>query len=186
MGTIMKFIRPAAISFALFTVLLGVAYTGAITGISGLLLSDSANGTVITLKTKDGETIAYGSALLAQEFTKPEYLIGRPSGATNLSPTGYRERELVAERVEAWHALEPDNRMPIPVDLVTASGSGADPYISPEGAEYQVARIARTRGISKDAVLQAIKQNTTGRFLGVFGEARVNVLRVNLTLDGLL
>jgi len=186
MGIITKFIRPAAFSFLLFTILLGMAYTGAVTGIARTFRGDGARGSVITLKTKSGEQVSYGSSLLAQEFTKPEYLIGRPLGATNLSPTGARERELVAERVDAWHSLDPENQTPIPADLVTASGSGIDPYISPEGAEYQVARIARSRGISKDAVRLAIKRNTAGRFLRVFGEERVNVLRVNLTLDGLL
>jgi len=186
MSGIMKFIRPAAVSFLLFTILLGLAYTATVTGIARMFFSDNANGSVITVRLKNGEQVSYGSELLAQRFTKPEYLIGRPLGATNLSPTGARERELVAERVEAWHALDPDNRAPIPADLVTASGSGADPYVSPEGAEYQVSRIARSRGISKDEVRLAIKRNTAGRFLGVFGEARVNVLRVNLTLDGLL
>jgi K+-transporting ATPase ATPase C chain len=129
--------------------------------------------------------VEYGSSLIAQEFIKPEYLIGRPSGTTNLSPLSSEQEKLVRQRIDWWHAFDPGNTLDIPVDLVTASGSGADPNISPEAAEYQVARIAKERGMSGEAVRKIIKRYTTGRFLGFWGEPAVNVLDVNLMLDGL-
>jgi len=140
---------------------------------------------VITSTTANGNTQNYGSALLSQEFTKPEYLIGRPAGVTNLNPASDEQKALVAKRVAQWQALDPTNTQAVPAELVTASGSGADPDISPEGAAYQAARIARARGLSAAEVQAVIDRYTTGRFLGVFGEPTVNVLKVNLALDGL-
>jgi K+-transporting ATPase ATPase C chain len=128
----------------------------------------------------------YGSELLAQEFTKPEYLIGRPIGVTNLSPVSEEQKKLVQERIDWWHAFDPNNAVDIPMDLVTASGSGADPNISPEAAEYQVIRIAMARNMEEDEVRSIIQTYTSGRFLGFIGEPAVNVLKVNLALDGLL
>ena len=123
-----------------------------VTGIAQLVFPDQANGSIITVTLKDGTKKDYGSALIAQEFTKPEYLIGRPMGTTNLSPVSEKQKELVQERIDWWHAFDPENTADIPMDLVTASGSGVDPHISPEAAEYQVTRIAKARGMREDAV----------------------------------
>lgn len=179
-------LRPALVCFAVLTLLCGVVYTAAVTGIAQLIFPGQANGSVISLARADGTVEAVGSALIAQEFTKPEYLIGRPSGMSNLSPTSEEQSALVQARIDWWHAFDPDNTAEIPADLVTASGSGVDPNVSPEAAEYQVARIARERGMSESDVRAVIEANTTSRLLGVFGEPVVNVLKVNLALDGLL
>ena len=182
------------------TLLCGFLYTVVCTGVNQVLFPKQANGSVIEI---DGKT--YGSELLAQQFTKPEHLWGRPMNldltsftdedgnpamygwASNKSPAGQEEDTLIQERIDAL--LEADPSMegtPIPVDLVTVSGSGLDPEISPEAAAYQVHRIAQARGISEEAVQAAIDRYTTGRWLGIFGEPRVNVLKVNLVLDGIL
>lgn len=182
------------------TILCGFIYTLVCTGVNQLLFPRQANGSVIEI---DGKT--YGSELLAQQFTQPEHLWGRPMSldltsftdeegnpvmyawATNKSPAGEDEEAMVQERIDAL--LEADPSMagtPIPVDLVTVSGSGLDPEISPEAARYQVHRIAEARGISEEEVQAVIDKYTTGRFLGIFGEPRVNVLKVNLALDGIL
>lgn len=184
----------------LMMVLCGFAYTLLITGVGQLLFPHQANGSVIEV---DGRT--YGSELLGQEFTGPEYLWGRIMNidvdsftdgngervmyawASNLSPASPEYEALVAERVAALRAANPAmGDAPIPVDLVTCSGSGLDPDISPAAAEYQAARIAAARGISETEVRAAIDAATSGRLLGVFGEPRVNVLKVNLILDGIL
>lgn len=184
----------------LMMVLCGFAYTLLITGVGQLLFPHQANGSVIEV---DGRT--YGSELLGQEFTGPEYLWGRIMNidvdsftdgngervmyawASNLSPASPEYEALLAERVAALRAANPAmGDAPIPVDLVTCSGSGLDPDISPAAAEYQAARIAAARGISETEVRAAIDAATSGRLLGVFGEPRVNVLKVNLILDGIL
>jgi K+-transporting ATPase ATPase C chain len=170
----------------MMTLICGVIYPGVVTGIAQALFPSQANGSIIVLTLKDGSQINYGSALLAQEFTKPEYLIGRPMGTTNLSALSTKQAELVQKRINSWHSLDPKNDSEIPMDLVTASGSGVDPNISPAAAEYQVGRIAKERNISEAAVNKIIKKYTTGRFLGFWGEPAVNVLKVNLALDGLL
>lgn len=181
-------------------VLCGCCYTLAVTGIGQALFPKQANGSVIEV---DGKT--YGSELLGQPFTGEGYLWGRIMNvdvtsfadengepvlyawASNLSPASEEYGTLVAQRVAALQAANPEMAgEPIPVDLVTCSGSGLDPEISPAAAEYQVARVAGARGISEDEVREAIEACTTGRFLGLFGEPRVNVLRVNLMLDGIL
>ncbi|MCQ4863480.1 potassium-transporting ATPase subunit KdpC [Pseudoflavonifractor phocaeensis] len=185
---------------ALMMVLCGFAYTLLITGVGQLLFPRQANGSVIEV---DGRT--YGSELLGQEFTGPEYLWGRIMNIdvdsftdgngehvmyawpSNLSPASPEYGALVAERVAALRAANPAmGGAPIPVDLVTCSGSGLDPDISPAAAEYQAARIAAARGITETEVRAAIDAATSGRLLGVFGEPRVNVLKVNLILDGIL
>jgi K+-transporting ATPase ATPase C chain len=186
MEKVSKVLRPAVVCLLLFTVLCGIVYTGAVTGIAQLVFPDKANGSVIAVTLKDGTKKEIGSELIAQEFTKPEYLIGRPSGISNLSPTSEELKKIVEERINWWHELEPDNTADIPSDLIYSSGSGVDPNISPEAAEYQVTRIAKARGMDKEAVREIIEKYTTGRFLGVFGEPAVNVLKVNLALDGLL
>jgi K+-transporting ATPase ATPase C chain len=176
-------LRCALLSFALMTILCGLIYTGFVTGTAQLLFPNQANGSVISTDLGNGVERDYGSALIGQEFTRPEYLIGRPMGVTNLSPTGEKQRELVQERIEWWHGFDPDNHAEIPADLVTASGSGVDPHITPAAAEYQVQRIAEARGIQVGSVRELIQQCSSGRFLGFWGEPSVNVLRVNLLLD---
>lgn len=193
-------IARAAGLLALMLLVCGLLYTLLITGVGQLLFPRQANGSVIEM---DGKT--YGSELLAQQFTQPAHLWGRPMNldvssftdgegdpvlyawASNKTPAGEELDALIQERVTALLAADPTMEgTPIPVDLVTVSGSGLDPQISPAAAEYQVHRIAQARGISEDEVRSAIEANTTGRALGIFGEPGVNVLKVNLTLDGIL
>jgi K+-transporting ATPase ATPase C chain len=112
---------------------------------------------MVTVKLKDGTIAVYGSALLAQEFTKPKYLISRPAGATNLSLASSEQQERVRQRIDWWHTFDPSNNSDIPMDLVTASGSGVDPNISPEAAEYQVTRVAKERGMTEEAVREIIR-----------------------------
>ena len=181
-----KIVRPSLVALLVFTVLCGIVYPGVVTGIAQAVFPNRANGSVITVTLKDGTKKEIGSALIAQEFTKPQYLIGRPAGTSNLSPTSEEEKKAVAERVAWWHTFDPDNTADIPSDLVTASGSGVDPNITPAGADFQVARVAKARGMAEDDVRAVIKKYTTGRFLGFWGEPAVNVLKVNLALDGLL
>ncbi len=181
----MILMRPAIICFFVMTILCGVIYTAAVTGISKLLFPSQAEGSIITITFKDGTKKDYGSSLIAQEFTSPRYLIGRPQVTTNLSPVSEEQKKLVQERVSLLHSFDPENKEDIPMDLVTASGSGADPNITPEAAEYQVKRIAKVRGINEDEVRSIISEYTTSRFFGFWGESGVNVLKVNLALDGL-
>jgi K+-transporting ATPase ATPase C chain len=186
MRDFMKTLKPALLCFLAMTILCGVIYTVVVTGVTQLIFPKQANGSIITVTLKDGTKKDYGSVLIAQTFTKSQYLIGRPDGVTNLSPTSDKEKENVKKRIDFLHSIDPTNNNDIPIDLVTASGSGVDPHISPAAAEYQVARIARERNMSQDAVKAIIKKYTDGRFLGFIGEPAVNVLKVNLVLDGLL
>ncbi|SCL86436.1 K(+)-transporting ATPase subunit C [Sporanaerobacter sp. PP17-6a] len=186
MNRIIKVLRPAFLCFVVMTVLCGIIYPGIVTGIAQAAFPNKANGSIITVTLKDGTKKDFGSSLIAQKFTKPEYLIGRPAGTTNLSPVGKEQEKLIKERIDWWHSINPDNKADIPMDLVTASGSGVDRNISPEAAEYQVTRIARERNVSQEDIRAIIKKYTTGRFLGFWGEPAVNVLKVNLSLDGLL
>ncbi len=186
MKELLKSLKPALYCFIIMTILCGVVYTGVITGAAQLLFPNQANGGVITVTLKDGTQKDYGSALIAQQFTKPEYLIGRPAGITNLSPVSEKQNALVRERTQWWHNLDPENKAAIPIDLVTASGSGVDPGISPAAAEYQVSRIAKARGMGEDQVRSIITKHTTQRLLGFIGEPAVNVLKVNLALDKLI
>ncbi len=179
-------LRPAIVSLLLMTVLCGVLYTAAVTGIAGIFFPGKAEGSVITVTLKDGSRKEYGSALIAQEFTDAKYLIGRPLGTSNLSPTSTEQKEIIEKRIDWWHNLDPDNKRDIPSDLVMASASGVDPNISPAAADYQAERIAQVRGIKVEDVKKLIDKYTTGAFLGIFGEKAVNVLKVNLALDGLL
>ena len=181
-----KGLRAPAVALLAMTLICGVVYTAAVTGIGQALFGAKADGSLITVTLKDGSTRVYGSELIAQEFTAPKYMIGRPSAVSNLGPSSAAQAKLVQARVEWWHAFDPTNTAPIPQDLVTASGSGVDPYISPEAAEYQVARIAAARGIPPDAVRAVIARHMKPRFVGVLGEPGVNVLLVNLDLDGLI
>ena len=186
MKKIIKALRPALMCFLILTIICGVIYPGIVTGFAQLVFPGQANGSIITVTLKDGTKKNFGSALIAQKFTEPKYMIGRPLGTTNLSPVSKEQQALVEKRIKWWHTFDPQNKKNIPMDLFTASGSGVDPNISPAAAEYQVARIARVRGISENAVRTIIKKYTTNRFLGFWGEPAVNVLKINLALDGLL
>lgn len=197
----LKSIFPKALMiFLLFTVICGVVYTGVVTGVAQLLFPDKANGSLIVVDVKK-----YGCELLGQQYTDEEHMWGRimnvdistykdENGKTlmyaapsNLSPASDEFEDLVAERVKMIREANPDmNETSIPVDLVTCSGSGLDPHISPAAAEYQVARVAKANDMTEDEIRAIIKQCTDGRFLGIFGEETVNVLKVNLMLDGIL
>nr|WP_295974410.1 K(+)-transporting ATPase subunit C [uncultured Bacillus sp.] len=186
MTDLLKTVRPAFLIFIVMTILCGILYTSVVTGIAQLIFPKQANGSIVTVTLKDGTKKDTGSEIFGQEFTDPKYLIGRPMETTNLSPVSTEQEKLVQERINWWHTFDPNNKFEIPMDLVTASGSGVDPYISPAAAEYQVIRIAKTRGISEDKVRKIINQYTTDRFLKFIGEPGVNILKVNLALDGLL
>ncbi len=184
-------LRPALMSLILFTVITGVVYPLVVTGIAQVLFPFQANGSLIV---KDGKVL--GSALIGQPFDDPKYFWSRPSATSpfgynagastgsNLSPTNPDLVKAVQGRVEALRAADPGNTAPVPVDLVTASGSGLDPHISPAAALYQVSRVARERKFSTDTVRTLVERHTEGRWLGFLGEPRVNVLTLNLALDG--
>lgn len=185
-----KHIRPALTMLLIVTVLTGLVYPLAVTGMAQLLFPDQANGSLVV---QGGKVM--GSKLIGQYFDKPEYFWSRPSatapfpynaaasGGSNLGPTNPALIEAVTARVAALRAADPGNESPIPVDLVTASGSGLDPHISPAAAYYQVKRVARARGLDETAVYYLVLQHIDGRQFGIFGESRVNVLRLNLALD---
>ena len=183
---ILKSMRAPVIGLAAMTLICGVVYTALVTGVGQALFGAKANGSLITVTLKDGSTRTFGSELIAQEFIAPQYMIGRPIAVSNLGPSSAAQAKLVQARVDWWHAFDPTNTAPIPEDLVTASGSGVAPYISSSAAEYQVARIAAARGMSPDDVRAVIARHTKPRFVGVLGEPGVNVLLVNLDLDGLI
>ena len=187
---------PAFALLVVLTVVTGVAYPAAVTAVAQAVLPSQANGSMIVV---DGQTV--GSALIGQSFSDPKYLWGRPSaagvtdenpggydanasGGSNLGPTNQDLIERVAAAVDELRAT--NGNAPVPVDLVTTSGSGLDPEISPAAAEYQVARIAAARGIGEADVRAAIARHTEQPLLGLLGQARVNVLFVNLDLDRLL
>lgn len=187
----MSELRPASISFLLLTLLTGVVYPLAVTGIGQALFADEANGSLIA----SGDRLL-GSRLIGQPFSSPQYFFGRPSATapqpynsaassgSNQGPTNPALAAAVADRVAALRALDPGNKAPVPVDLATASGSGLDPHISPAAAEYQVARVARARKRPEAEIRELVKQATQGRALEILGEPRVNVLKLNLALDG--
>ena len=182
---------PAVAILLTMTVLVGVVYPALVLIVSQVAFPSQANGSLIV--TNDGRTI--GSTLIGQAFTQPEYLWSRPSAAgdgydanassaSNLAPTSQTLIDRVDADIERLRLAHGEG--PIPADLVTTSGSGLDPHISPAAAEYQVARVAEARGISEDEVRDAIARHTDQPFLGFLGEPGVNVLLVNLDLDGLL
>jgi potassium-transporting ATPase KdpC subunit len=188
----LKEIRPAVVSFLLLTLLTGIAYPLVVTGISQGLMPGQANGSLIM---KDGKPI--GSSLIGQSFSEPKYFWSRPSatspmpnnasssGGSNLGPTNPSLTDAVKARVKALRDADPGNHQPVPVDLVTASGSGLDPHISPAAAEYQLARVARLRNLNTDTMRKLVAEHTEGRQFGILGEPRVNVLELNLALDAL-
>ena len=187
-----KTIRQSVVMLLLMTVLLGIGYPLVITGAAQLLFPHQANGSLIA---KDGKPI--GSELIGQYFDDPRYFWGRPSATSpqpdngtgssgsNQGPTNPALRDAVQQRIESLHKADPGNTAPVPVDLVTASGSGLDPQISPAAAQYQIARVARVRHLSVEQVQALVAKFTQGRQLGLLGEPRVNVLELNLALDGL-
>lgn len=196
----MKVAKKALICIVIFTVLCGAVYPVVITGASQLLFKDKANGSIIEVNGKK-----YGSILLGQQFSGDKYLWGRImnidtetfkdsegnvlmySTPSNLSPVSTEYEALVKERVEKIKSSNPDvSEEVIPVDLVTSSGSGLDPHISVAAADYQIERVAKARNMEPDEVKDIIEKYTEGRTFGVFGEERVNVLEVNLALDGIL
>lgn len=184
-------IRNTVMSLLLFTLITGVIYPLVVTGVARVLFPHQANGSIIT---KDGKAV--GSELFGQEFSDPKYFWGRLSATmpypynggsstgSNLGPNNPDLMKAVQARIDALHAADPANTAEIPVDLVTASGSGLDPHISPAAAEYQVHRVAAARGIPEADVRNAIEQHSEGRFFGLMGEPVVNVLALNLALDG--
>lgn len=183
-------LRPALVSLLFLSLITGVGYPLLVTGISQVSFPDQANGSLIV---KDGKVV--GSALVGQPFDDPRYFWGRPSGTSpfpnnaaassgsNLSPTNPALIRAVRGRVEALRAADPGNKAAVPVDLVTASGSGLDPHVSPAAALYQVSRVARERQLTPEAVAELVERHTERRFLGLLGEPRVNVLALNLALD---
>jgi K+-transporting ATPase ATPase C chain len=196
----LKQIRPAIVMIVAMTVITGLAYPLAITGVAEFLFPHQANGSLIT---KDGKVI--GSELIGQNFADPKYFHGRPSATTepdpkdptktisvpyaadnssgsNLAPTS---QALVDRVKDDAGKLKEESDKPIPVDLVTTSASGLDPDITPAGAYFQVPRVAKARGVSEEKLRQLVDDNVQPRTLGILGEPRVNVLKLNLALDGL-
>jgi K+-transporting ATPase ATPase C chain len=195
----LKELRPAIVVLLGLTVITGVIYPLGMTAVSGVVFPKQAEGSLIE---RDGRVV--GSTLIGQEFTTDEYFHGRPSATTgrdpkdasktvpqpynainsmgsNLGPTSQALNDRIKEDVARLKAENPS--MPVPIDLVTTSGSGLDPDISPEGALFQVPRVARARHLPEDRVRQLVTENTQGRFIGLLGEPRVNVLALNLALD---
>ncbi len=191
-------LRPALASLLVLTLLTGVVYPLVVTGIAQVAFPAQANGSLIVA----GGQVR-GSALIGQPFDDPRYFWGRlsatgvhpynafdaaalaGSAGSNLGPLSPALTEAVQARIDALRAADPQAGPPYPADLVTASGSGLDPHISPAAAEFQVRRVARARGLGEDQARQLVAQYTEGRDLGILGEPRVNVLRLNLALDSL-
>jgi K+-transporting ATPase ATPase C chain len=185
-------VRNALMSLILFTLLTGIIYPLTVTGLAQAIFPDKANGSIITKNVK-----AVGSALLGQQFEDPKYFWGRLSATTpypynggsssgsNLGPNNPDLMKAVQARIQALRNADPGNVAKIPVDLVTASGSGLDPHISPAAAAYQGQRVAKLRGMDEAKVSALVAANTEGRQFGILGEPVVNVLKLNLALEDL-
>jgi potassium-transporting ATPase KdpC subunit len=185
-------IRPALVLLGLFSLLTGLVYPFALTGLAQVLFPHQANGSLIS-----AGGVVVGSELIGQPVSDPRYFWGRlsatpdhpdnasSSSGSNLGPSNPALFAAVQARIDALRTADPGNTEPIPVDLVTASGSGLDPDISPAAALYQVGRVARARGLTVEAVTALVKEHIQGRQFGLFGEPRVNVLDLNLALDKL-
>ncbi len=191
MNMILQAVRPAVSVFVLLTLLTGVAYPLLVTGVAQSAFAHTANGSIVTV---NGQAV--GSSLIGQTFTESKYFWSRPSatgtmtnngaasGGSNLGANNPALLDAVKGRIEALRAADPGNASPVPIDLVTASGSGLDPDISLAAAAYQAPRIARVRGVGLDTVQALIARLARQPWLGVVGEPRVNVLALNLALDG--
>jgi potassium-transporting ATPase KdpC subunit len=185
-------IRPAVVSLLLLTVMTGLIYPLCITGLAQFLFPREANGSLIA---REGRPA--GSALIGQPFDDPRFFWGRPSATkpfpynsaastgSNLGPSNPDLTKAVRSRIAALRAADPDDRRPIPVDLVTASGSGIDPHISPAAALYQVSRVAKARGLEEEVVRDLVQAHLRDRFFGVLGEPVVPVLELNMALEAL-
>ena len=183
-------LRPALVLFGALTVVCGLAYPALVTGIAQAAFSEPANGSLV----KQGDRVV-GSRLIGQHFSAPEYFWGRPSATgpmpnngggssgSNQGPMNPALVDAAKARLDALRAADPDNRTPVPVELVTASASGLDPEISLAGARWQAARVARARSMTLAQVEALVAEHAEGRVLGLFGEPRVNVLALNLALD---
>ena len=188
----LKELRPALAMLIVMTALTGAVYPLVVTGIAQVAFPRQANGSLIR---NDGKGV--GSDLIGQPFAGAKHFWSRPSatfpypynasssGGSNQGPLNPALTDAVAARIKALRDADPSNATPVPTDLVTASGSGLDPHISPAAAEYQVMRVARAQGITPDRVRALVADSTEGRQLGFFGEPRVNVLKLNLALDAL-
>ena len=195
---ILRLLRPAIVMTLALTILTGLIYPGIITGLAQVFFPSQANGSILYV---NGKPI--GSALIGQYWTQPNYFHGRPSattnpagtpapysadnsGASNLGPTNQTLITTVQQRINDLKKENPDvpAGTPIPADLVTSSGSGLDPDISVAAAYYQIPRVAKARGMTQEALRNIVDAHITGRFLGIFGEPRINVLELNLALDG--
>lgn len=182
--------RPMIVLFAVLTAITGLAYPAVMTAVGQVAFNSQANGSIIE---RDGKVV--GSALIGQQFDAPQYFWGRlsatgpmpynaaGSSASNLGPTNPALSDEVKGRIDALKAAGTDMSQPVPVDLVTSSGSGLDPEISPAAAEYQIDRVAKARKMNPNDVTALVDQYTRGRQFGILGEARVNVLQLNLALD---
>lgn len=187
----LKLLRPSLLMLLVMTAITGVLYPLAVTGLAQAVFPRQANGSLVV---SDGRVI--GSRLIGQPFDDPRYFWSRPSatasqpyngassGGSNLGPTNPALADAVRQRIAALHAADPGNTQPVPADLVTASASGLDPDISPAAAQYQLGRVARARHLDPARLRQLVDAHTQGRWLGLFGEPRVNVLALNLSLDG--
>ena len=191
MNTLIRTLRPALSVFVLLTLITGLVYPLLVTGLAQLLFPSAANGSIVTV---DGKAV--GSSLIGQSFTSPTYIWGRPSatspmannglasGGSNLGSNNPALLDAVKSRIDALKTADPGNTLAVPVDLVTASGSGLDPEISLAAAQYQAARIARARSLPVAQVQALIDANAQRPWFGVIGEPRANVLALNLALDG--
>jgi len=187
-----KHLRPALVLLVLLTLITGLIYPLLVTGVAQGLFPARANGSLLL---HDGQAV--GSVLIGQNFTDPGHFWGRPSatapapydanasGGANLGPTNPALLDAMRVRIAALRAADPGNNAPVPIDLVTTSASGLDPHISAAAARYQAPRVARVRGLPLARVLQLVDAHTQRPFLGGFGEARVNVLQLNLALDAM-
>ncbi|MCL4871994.1 MAG: potassium-transporting ATPase subunit KdpC [Anaerolineae bacterium] len=189
---LLPYLRPLLVLLALFTLLTGLLYPLALTALAQIIFPWQANGSLLT-----HERAVIGSALIGQPFVDPAYFWGRPSltepvpyhaaasKGSNIAPSNPLLTEQIQARLHILQAADPENPLPVPVDLVTASASGLDPHISLAAALYQVNRIARERGLPAATVTRLVQQHTETPLWGLYGQPRVNVLRLNLALDGL-
>ncbi|VVE36528.1 potassium-transporting ATPase subunit C [Pandoraea pneumonica] len=185
-------LRPMLSLFVVLSVITGLVYPLVVTGVGRVAFSREASGSLIY---KDGKAV--GSSLIGQNFDEPKYFWGRlsatapmpdnglASGGSNYGPLNPALADAVKARIAALREADPTAVLPVPADLVTASASGLDPEISPAAAAYQITRVAKARGLTPEAVQALVAQNTQGRQWGIFGEPRVNVLKLNLALDGM-